>query len=417
MWITKRVRMVIGVVTGVVCVACTDRGRPSDRGADAPLQTAAPTGPTFSITRVDTLAEADGTPFTASSLELVALRGGGAAAIHRDQSRVVRFDSSGRLLGAAGRNGSGPGEFQSPWTMFSLPGDSLAVWDMALRRLSVFDGAMHYARAARFDSWNSPQAFGTQLVGRFADGRWVGLITKNGPFIPREEAGARTSVDTQLLVAGRDGEVATELFRLPLKHVVEVVFMKGLNSTVYKLSLKQVFEGIGAVCERGVVLVDALGVRDVDTHGIVMATNALPRTGDSIRTQHDRDVIVNGNMFGGIDTSAFAATVRVMLNRRLAGVTVRAATPIIDTDGRLWYVRQPLGVSSVIDRVDRQGRIEASVQLSMFEPGARIDQTSIAIRRFGSDTSDMSAVLARLPQAAVNTRELPLGRCAAPFQY
>ncbi len=37
MWIAKRVRMVVVVVTGVVGVACTDRGPPSGRDADAPL--------------------------------------------------------------------------------------------------------------------------------------------------------------------------------------------------------------------------------------------------------------------------------------------------------------------------------------------------------------------------------------------
>ena len=37
-----------------------------------------------------------------------------------------------------GRSGDGPGEFRVPWRLFAWPGDSLLVWDVGLRRASIF---------------------------------------------------------------------------------------------------------------------------------------------------------------------------------------------------------------------------------------------------------------------------------------
>jgi hypothetical protein len=50
------------------------------------------------------------------------------------------FDSEGRFLRSAGRRGAGPGEFQRLGRLMGYRGDSLAVWDGSLRRISVFDG-------------------------------------------------------------------------------------------------------------------------------------------------------------------------------------------------------------------------------------------------------------------------------------
>lgn len=52
---------------------------------------------------------------------------------------VKLFDATGRLLTQLGREGDGPGEFRVPMKLSLLSGDSVAVWDTGLRRVSVLD--------------------------------------------------------------------------------------------------------------------------------------------------------------------------------------------------------------------------------------------------------------------------------------
>lgn len=51
--------------------------------------------------------------------------------------RVAQFDSTGRWIRNFGRSGSGPGEFRQP-VFVEIVGDTVAVWDARLARLSLF---------------------------------------------------------------------------------------------------------------------------------------------------------------------------------------------------------------------------------------------------------------------------------------
>jgi len=63
----------------------------------------------------------------------------GELAIH-DGSREIRvFDEDGSWVRSFGREGEGPGEYRGPGRMFRLRGDTLAIWDTRLRRLTVLD--------------------------------------------------------------------------------------------------------------------------------------------------------------------------------------------------------------------------------------------------------------------------------------
>ncbi len=55
------------------------------------------------------------------------------------------FASTGQFLTRVGRTGSGPGEFRMPYTVWSLPGDSVAVIEGG-GRVSVFDPALKFVR-------------------------------------------------------------------------------------------------------------------------------------------------------------------------------------------------------------------------------------------------------------------------------
>jgi hypothetical protein len=111
---------------------------------------------------------------------------------------VRYFDPTGRHLRSTGRKGEGPGEFQSPGTLVVLPGDSVAVCDWYLQRVSFLDPAGAFVRSFAFQH-SAGVAF---PVGRFADGAW--LLQPGFVFSP---GGAGTSVvrDTSRLLVFEPG--------------------------------------------------------------------------------------------------------------------------------------------------------------------------------------------------------------------
>jgi hypothetical protein len=60
---------------------------------------------------------------------------------------VVVFGPDGRHLRTLGRQGRGPGEFESPWKVAVDAQDSIFAWDMALGRVSVFAPDLGYVRS------------------------------------------------------------------------------------------------------------------------------------------------------------------------------------------------------------------------------------------------------------------------------
>lgn len=60
------------------------------------------------------------------------------AVANQGTKELLVFDRSGRLVARRGGEGDGPGEFRRMGSVLALGGDSLGVYDMAHRRLSVF---------------------------------------------------------------------------------------------------------------------------------------------------------------------------------------------------------------------------------------------------------------------------------------
>jgi hypothetical protein len=61
-------------------------------------------------------------------------------------TRILVYDTSGRLLTTWGREGDGPGEFRSIGRLVRLPGDSLLVLEGGARRATVLDAAGQFSR-------------------------------------------------------------------------------------------------------------------------------------------------------------------------------------------------------------------------------------------------------------------------------
>ena len=78
------------------------------------------------------------------------------------------YAPDGRHLRTIGRSGGGPGEFRTLFWVGRLPGDSIAAWDAALGRLSVFTPAGDFVRAV---TPRSPLGLFPQAAGVFGDGR------------------------------------------------------------------------------------------------------------------------------------------------------------------------------------------------------------------------------------------------------
>ena len=71
---------------------------------------------------------------------LVDVDGAGRVFVGDDQAcKIYVFSPEGHLIGLIGQAGEGPGEFESLWSVYSGPGDSLYAFDVMLNRVSVFN--------------------------------------------------------------------------------------------------------------------------------------------------------------------------------------------------------------------------------------------------------------------------------------
>lgn len=77
------------------------------------------------------------------------LSGGRSAVAEADGSRIYYLDIDGSVEREVGRNGEGPGEYQSILAIHALAGDSLLIQDDRNLRCTVLDGDGHYARDFR----------------------------------------------------------------------------------------------------------------------------------------------------------------------------------------------------------------------------------------------------------------------------
>lgn len=123
-------------------------------------------------------------------------------------SHEVRFyDAAGRYLRAIGREGEGPGEFRRPSRAFPLAGDSVAVWDSRLRRMSVFDGQGTFTRS--FSLGGGGQSYSVGAVS----GRTL-LAMTSIRFGRDAPAGARRDSSLSVLF-DLDGDSLSTLGRFP----------------------------------------------------------------------------------------------------------------------------------------------------------------------------------------------------------
>lgn len=89
-----------------------------------------------------------------------------------DRSGEIRaYDAGGTFRLKFGAQGEGPGEFRALSSAFPYPGDSIAAWDAAARRLSVFDRDGNLSRSVPFDFAPPSRPTGAGII----------MVTSGGP--------------------------------------------------------------------------------------------------------------------------------------------------------------------------------------------------------------------------------------------
>jgi hypothetical protein len=94
----------------------------------------------------------------------------GRIAVLDGGSRELRFyGTDGILAGRQGRTGDGPGEYRNPAGLWTLPGDTVVVWDQRLRRVTAVSPEGVVVREATVRG----RPVATRVRGAFADGSLV----------------------------------------------------------------------------------------------------------------------------------------------------------------------------------------------------------------------------------------------------
>ena len=138
-------------------------------------------------------------------------------------SQVLRlFDlASGTYLGAVGRKGHGPGEFQNAAYLQPLPGESLFVADLVQSRFTIFDSAGHPVRTVSLAAVNAKAPM--MPLGRFPDGTVLAWALRLDAITA---AGVQPMAAT-MFRASADGSRADSLATLPFATVNSAPFGNG----------------------------------------------------------------------------------------------------------------------------------------------------------------------------------------------
>ena len=96
---------------------------------------------------------------------------GGVVVADRGATTVREYGPNGQHVSTWGRKGDGPGEFATVTGMHRWRADSVVVWDMFARRLTVFDSNGRVGRTSRFTTLGSPFLVGVLPGGRLVLGR------------------------------------------------------------------------------------------------------------------------------------------------------------------------------------------------------------------------------------------------------
>lgn len=258
-------------------------------------------------------------------------RHGDLALVDRRDQRVALYDSTGRPKAQIGRRGQGPGEFEDIEGVFSLPGDTVMIFD----RTRQIGYLYHEYRATNtrvdFREWQFTANRSQVLLGRFADGRWVALVGQSRPLVNES---VRVGTDSIHLIAGAPEAAPARIATIARVKQVDLV----TSGYSYRFDLNEIAPGAGAICENGVMLADTTGVRFLSVAGKEVWSAAHPYSRSSIEGFGGIDGIV-GRQLSDVVPGVLTEKARSAL-REMGQKVDSAMNPVlIDARGIVWYPR------------------------------------------------------------------------------
>lgn len=241
------------------------------------------------------------------------------------ESRIVLADSTGRVVAAAGRKGGGPGEFEARSRILRLRGDSIGVYDGRLRRLSIFDAKLKFARTEPIAGLPGTNGI-LSAVGQFANGSMVML---HRPFMSFTAADGVYELQPILYVSSRAGKAWQ--FNLPRSRELQV--RVGNNGSTNKVPITSV-RGV-SVCENGFATVadGRIDVYDASFRHIV--TPPYRGRVDTLSSAERTQLLQVHS--GGYGNAPLAEKVRKALDAEQPRQLVRYSAPVVSADGVLWF--------------------------------------------------------------------------------
>jgi hypothetical protein len=283
----------------------------------------------------------------------------GTVVVAEGSSREIRYyDNSGRHLRSAGRLGDGPGEFQSAVLIGAFGADSLLIWDLQLRRASVFDRSGTFVRS--FVPASGGDLTQPVLAGVLFDGM---LIVRHQPvYSPGVSSPGVNRPEVVVYVAGSDGTLETRLGEFPGSEAL--VATTGLGPMVTDVTFGRGLH-LSAVSDRvAVANDDAYSVRIYDGRGRLLHVVRQDRDLLAIREEDFQQV-----RQAMLENAATPAPVRAAFEQALDQMPRHTTFPAfasirLDRMRNLWVEeRRPPGVTQPIWQVfDSEGFLVARVR-------------------------------------------------------
>lgn len=253
-------------------------------------------------------------------------------------SFVLRVrDSIGGVVAQSGGVGRGPGEFLSVSALIPIGGDSVAVWDPQIRRLTVFDGSLQVVTATVLSAW--PSVGMLRIIGRLHNGMFVGVSSTN-----RNETdhGVAVSREVLTILSGPMDRQPEPILRVDGSKRALVAITQQSSQLVAILGSP--FPRAFAVCGDSVVVIDSLlsfttkssrssrpFSSPVDTLTPGARRLLIESAADELGKASDREALVNS------------------LNRLIPEPLIRSRKPFVVTTDDVWFAGLVDG-SSVLNR-------------------------------------------------------------------
>lgn len=343
---------------------------------------------------------ADGTED--SPLQGVSIGRGRTVALDASSLQLRTRDSVGRVVAQAGGAGRGPGEFLSVSALFPLGGDSIAVWDPQVRRLTIFDENLRVVAATALSAW--PSVGMLRLIGRLQNGMFVAVSSTNKD---DSENGVDISREVLTILSG-------PLDRQP-EPIQRVDGLKRIRVAVTPQSTQQVgipstpFPRAFAVCGDSVVMLDSL---------LTLMTKS---SSSSRRFSSPVDTLTSGARRLLMESAADElgnASAREALVSALDKLTpdpiIRSRKPLLVTTDDVWFAGFVDG-SLVLDRHIGTGVVEERTRAD----GQFVTLSLDAQRLFAVQVDSSGARLTTLRRIGDKTfsRSTPASKCGPTYWY